>query len=345
MEFKRPPRLKAGDRVAVVTPSWGGPSVHPNVYAAGIHALESLLALQAVEYPCTHQTPEWLSQHPEARAEDINSAFADPSISAIVATIGGSDSSRILAHIDTQLIVENPKILLGFSDTTTILTQANQAGIVTFNGPSLMAGIAQLGRLPHWLEHVRQLLFDPSPRYRYKPFAQSAADYPDWDNDGAHGEVAQLFDNDVWHWVNGTGVHRGQLFGGCVDVLEFLKGTRFWPPPSFWNKKLLFLETSEDNPSPTQVRDWLFNYGIQGVFDQINGLLVGRPHGYSPAQIDELDQMILSTVVGQFGAIELPILTNLDFGHTYPQWILPLGVLAEIDFDKGGLQLLESPVA
>ena len=128
-------------------------------------------------------------------------------------------------------------------------------------------------------------------------------------------------------------------------MLEFLKGSRHWPAESFWDDRIVFLETSEDQPTIEQMRYWLSNYGVQGAFDRAADLLVGRARGYSDDAKHQLDQMIVDTVIGQLGARDLTIVTNMDFGHTDPQWILPLGVMAELDCDSQSFRLVEPAVS
>jgi len=123
-----------------------------------------------------------------------------------------------------------------------------------------------------------------------------------------------------------------------------LKGTPFWPQPGFWQDRILFLETSEDKPTPGWVSLWLRNYGVQGVFDRLSAILVGRARDYTDDEKTELDATIVRIVAGEFGATALPIVTNLDFGHTDPQWIVPLGVRAEIDVGARSFRLLEPAV-
>ncbi len=126
--------------------------------------------------------------------------------------------------------------------------------------------------------------------------------------------------------------------------MEFLKGSQHWPTAEFWTDRVLFLETSQDKPTIDQVRCWLFNYGVQGVFDRVSALLVGRARSYSDQEKAALDAMILEMVVGEFGASGLMIVTNMDFGHTDPQWILPLGVRAELDRDQETFRLVAAAV-
>jgi muramoyltetrapeptide carboxypeptidase LdcA involved in peptidoglycan recycling len=104
---------------------------------------------------------------------------------------------------------------------------------------------------------------------------------------------------------------------------------------------MLFLEMSEERPTPVQVERWLRNYGLQGAFDRISGLMFGRPRDYSVNEQINLDATILRVVRDEFGAKSLPIITNFDVGHTEPQLIVPLGVLAELDCQAQTVTLCE----
>ena len=340
----RPPRLRPGDTVAVVSTSWGGPSVFPWVLDRGIDTLRRVFGLEVRELPTARRPARELGADPEGRAADLNAAFADPSIRAIVASIGGVDSVRILPFLDPALALADPKILLGYSDTVTQLAFYNQAGLVTFNGPSVMAGFAQLEAFPDAVEHVRSMLFSPAPSLEYRPFASWVNGYREWGDRSNAGAIGDRRPHDGWRWLQGSATVSGRLFGGCGEVLEMMKGTRFWPEPAFWAGRILFLETSEDAPTPETVGYWLRNYGMQGVYDQIAALLVGRARDYSPEAKAELDEMLVRVVAREFGRPDLPIVSNLDFGHTDPQWVLPLGVLAEVDCAAGSIRLVEPPV-
>jgi muramoyltetrapeptide carboxypeptidase LdcA involved in peptidoglycan recycling len=341
----KPPRLRAGDTVAVVSTSWGGPSVFPHVFDRGVDVLRRVFGLQVRELPSARMTPADLGANPRLRADDLNAAFADPEVRAIVSSIGGVDSVRILEHLNPALAMADPKILLGFSDTATQLAFYHQAGLVTFNGPSVMAGFAQIEHFPGAVEHVRALLFDPTDTYDYRPSQDWTDGYLDWGDPANAGAVAERHPHDGWHWLQGGGGRaEGRLFGGCGEVLEMLKGTRYWPAPEFWDGRILVLETSEDKPAVETVGYWLRNYGVQGVFDRVSAVLVGRARDYSDGEKADLDAMVVRVVAREFGATDLPIVTNLDFGHTDPQWILPLGIRAEVDADRRAFGLLEPAV-
>ncbi|KQV07799.1 S66 family peptidase [Leifsonia sp. Root112D2] len=342
MQILKPARLRAGDRIAVVATSWPGSTVFPAVYRAGLASLRDRFGLEVVEYPSTSFTPDAASASPEARAADLNAAFADPSIAAIVTVIGGDDSVRILPHVDVELVRTHPKILLGYSDTTTQLFWLAQQGLVTFNGPSVMAGLAQLSNLPGLEEHLRSVLFEPTSVLEYRPYDYWVGDYPDW-REQAGTQVGERRRHEGWRWLQGTRPAAGRLTGGCIEVLDMMLATPWWPAPQFFDDRILFVETSEDKPTPAQVGYWLRNYGAQGILNRICGLVVGRPRGYSVNEKAQLDTIVLERLA-EWGATDIPVLTGVDFGHTDPQIVLPHNVLAELDPEAGTFRLLEAAV-
>jgi len=343
----KPRALRGGDTVAVLSPSWGGPSVFPEIYQLGLENLSQALDVRIKEYPTARKTPQELHENPRARAEDINAAFADPEVSAIVTSIGGDDSVRILPYLDARVLRENPKILLGFSDTTTLLTYVNRLGLVTFHGPSVIAGWAQLASLPpECIAEWRAVLCDPAPPPPFAPFPEYSNGYLDFREPANLGKRKPSLPNpDGWHWLQGSGSVVGELFGGCIEVLEFMKGTAFWPEPEFWRGKTLFLETSEDVPSPQQVAWMLRNYGMQGVFERVTALILGRPRDYTAAMVRELEEHAVSVVSREFGCSELPIVANFDVGHTDPQHLLPLGIRVKVDCNARTIGLVEAAVS
>ncbi|MBP6974566.1 MAG: LD-carboxypeptidase [Candidatus Pacebacteria bacterium] len=344
MEYKKPLRLKLRDTVGIVSPSWGGPSIFPHIYENGLKVLKEL-GLQIKEYPTARADNDFLSKNPEARAKDINDAFADSEVKAIFASIGGEDSVRILPFLNKEVIQNNPKILIGYSDTTTLLTYLNQLGLVTFHGPSIMAGFSQAESLPEsFTQHIQQMLFSPQETYEYSKYSVYCDGYLDWGQEENLGKTKELKQDNGWRFIQGSSVVTGELYGGCIEVLEFMNGTDFWPEKDFWNGKVLFFETSEEKPSIQQVQWKLRNYGMQGIFDKVSAVLFGRARDYSDEEKNELDLMIVNVIKEEFGNAEIPIVTNMDFGHTDPQIILPLGIKAEVDCLSKTFKLIESPL-
>jgi len=307
--------------------------------------LERVLGVRIHEFPTARMSSEELYANPKLRADDLNDAFSDPRIAGIISTIGGDESVRILPHLDLDVIRANPKVLMGYSDVTTLTTWINQNGIVTFNGPSIMAGFAQMDHLPRELTaHVRAMLSEPTDTYQYRPYGAWCDEYVAWSTPGYAGETLPLRPNEGWKWLQGRGVREGRLFGGCIEVMEFLKATRFWPAVSFWENRVLFFETSEEKPSVERVTRMLRNYGSMGAIDRVSAILVGRARSYSEDEKQALYDAIVRVVTEEFGHPELPVIANMDFGHTDPQFIMPLGVRAEIDCDAKTFRLLEAAV-
>jgi muramoyltetrapeptide carboxypeptidase LdcA involved in peptidoglycan recycling len=117
----RPERLHAGDTVALVSPSWGGPALFPDQFNAGLRVLADPLGLRVREYPTTRMPPDELHRRPDLRARDLEAAFCDPEVKAIFASIGGEESIRLLPRLDPAIAREHPTLLMGFSDITTLM--------------------------------------------------------------------------------------------------------------------------------------------------------------------------------------------------------------------------------
>ncbi|MBD1584309.1 S66 family peptidase [Pseudoalteromonas sp. S16_S37] len=337
----KPSCLSEKSTLAIVSPSWGGPSEFPHIYQKGLQNLKAL-GFNIIEYPSATMDDKALFQNPKLRSDDINAAFKNPEVDGIIATIGGSDSARILKYLDIENIKKNPKLFMGFSDTTSITTTLNQAGLVTFNGPSVMAGFAQLHNFDSEYQNYIRRFLTCNPNIQQLPtFDLYSHGYPDWTDSENTGKRSELLKSRGPQVLQGNKPVTGRLFGGCIEVLEMLKGTQYWPSADFWQNKILFLETSQEKPSIDYVRYWLRNYGVMGVFDKLSALLIGRPRDYSEEEQKQLEDTIISVVKEEFGNEQLAIIANLDFGHTDPQVILPLGIECQVDTSSGKLTLLE----
>ena len=343
----KPPVLRPGDKVATVTLSWGGAGKFPHRYQAGKSQLQEVFDLQVIEMPHTLADPDWIYRNPKARAEDLLLAFSDPEIKGIIATIGGDDSIRILPFLDLQVIRDNPKVFLGFSDTTISHFACYKAGLVSFYGPSILAGFAENGGLfPYMIDSVKRTLFSTEPIGLISPneagWTDERLEWADPDNQTRRRELKESMG---WHFLQGQGIHRGHLMGGCFEVVDWLRGTEFWPTPDQWQNAILFLETSEDAPSPEMVKYGLRTYLALGILEKLTGILFARPGGgIPPEKFVEYDQVILEVIRDEAGMINLPIITHMDFGHTDPMMVLPYGVQAEINSEKQQFSILENAV-
>ncbi len=341
MSWINPQPLKKNDTVAVLSMSWGGPSVFPHVYEGGKKYLEETLELRVKEYWSTRAPASEVATNPERRAKDVMDAFRDPEVKAIVASIGGDDSILLLPYLDFEEIRKNPKIVMGYSDTTTLLTALAANKITSLHGPSVMAGFAQASSMPpEWHQRVHEVLFNETgKKLRLGAFRQYSDGYLSWKEAG-ESKVKAWKQTDGWHWLNGERQVTGRVIGGCIEVLEFLKGTEYWPKKSLWKKAILLLETSEEKPSIDNVKRALRNYGLQGILQNLSGLIVGRARDYSDEEKVELDEMVRDVTVREFGCKNLTIVTNFDVGHTDPQLIIPIGGKMTLDPKKKTATLL-----
>ena len=343
----KPKKLQAGDIVAAVSLSWGGPGTIPHRYEAGKRQLQEEFGLKVTETAHALREEAWLHNNPKPRAEDLMNAFADPSIKAIISTIGGDDSIRILPYLDLDVIRSNPKIFMGFSDTTITHLACFKAGVVSFYGPSIMAGFGEnAGLFPFMVEAVRRSLFSSAPIGNVIPNTDGwTAEALSWAKPENQSRKRSLNPSTGWKFIQGKGVRQGHLLGGCIEVLDFLRGTDFWPDSAAWQDAILFLETSEEAPPPHLVKYILRSYASMGVLKQLSGILFGRPGGNIPVeQFKEYDEVIFQVVTEEEGLSDLPIITNMDFGHTDPVFVLPYGVQAEIDCEAQQFRIVENAV-
>lgn len=345
----RPHKLRPGDKVAAISLSWGGPATFPKRYAAGKRQLEETFGVTVVETAHALKDEDWLYANPEARADDLMHAFADPSIRAIVATIGGDDSIRTLPFIDLDIIRAHPKIFLGFSDPTIAHLACLKAGLISFYGPTIMTGFAENGGMHRYaVESLRRTLFSAeNAPYLLAPNADGwTVEMLDWGNPSYQSQKRTLNPSTGWRWLQGSGVRRGRLIGGCFEVFDFLRGTDYWPDDSMWEDAILFLETSEDMPAPSSLMYVLRSYAAMGILSKLAGILFARPGGQmAQEKFKEYDDVLTTVVSGEMGLDSLPIISHMDFGHTDPVCVLPYGVLVEIDCDAQKILFLESGVS
>ena len=139
-----------------------------------------------------------------------------------------------------------------------------------------------------------------------------------------------------WTWLK-AGRAEGPLIGGCLESLQHLRGTPFWPD---WSGAIFFFETSEEKPSPATVDAILMDYENMGVFECINAMLVGRPYGYSAEEQLALHDVLMERT----RRYDFPIVADMDFGHTAPQFTLPIGCRAALDTQERAFTIVEAAV-
>ena len=341
----KPIALHLGDKVATISLSWGGAGELLHRYNQGKSQLLTQFGLEVVETANALRSAEYLYKNPKARAEDLMQAFCDPSIKAIISNIGGEDSIRTLPFIDLDIIRKNPKIFLGFSDSTVTHLACYKAGLTSFYGTSVLVGFAENGGMHQYqVDDLRRTLFSCEPVGRILPNTQGwTSERIEWSNPELQQIKRKLSESKGWNFLQGQGKVQGRLMGGCIEVLEFLKSTEFWFDKSDWQDAIMFIEVSEDMPTPDYFRWWLRNYAAQGIFHQLKGIIMGRP--YSNKYVDEYNRELIRVVHDEEGLSSLAIVTEMDFGHTCPTFTIPYGVIAEIDFEGKFFSILEGGVS
>lgn len=339
----KPKRLSPGDKVAVVSLSSGSlgePGLIHKYYLAK-ERLERDYGLRVEAMPNALRGRDYVYRHPEARAQDLMDAFRDPSIRAVFCAIGGDDTIRLLPYIDFELLHDNPKIFTGFSDTTTNHFMMRKAGLVSYYGLSVMCDLAEYVSINEYSrEMMERTIFRPQPVLdipcsEFCAFEKEKVRWSEENMDIPRPRRA----NSGYKLLQGGGKVSGELVGGCVDVFVELMGTELWPKPEEWSGKLLLLETSEED-MPDELLCWyLRGLQAQGVLSRINGIVFGKPAAESKF---ESYQEVLRRVVGfEAGRPELPVLYNVNVGHSYPIGLFPLGLRYEIDCEEKRLTLLE----
>ncbi len=338
----RPQRLKKGDKVAVVSLSGGllGEASLIHKYDIAKERLENDFGLEVVAMPHALKGIDYVYNHPEKRAEDLMMAFQDTSIKAIICAIGGNDAIRTLPYIDFEVIRKNPKIFMGYSDSTINHFMMNKAGLVSFYGPSIMC---EFGEYVQMFDYTKQavydLLFKDSKDYEICSSKYWSKDFVPWGIENIHVGKKLIPEEHGYELLQGSGVVVGKVLGGCIDVFPMVVGTEIWPSKEEWEGKILLLETSDSKPDPSYVQCYLRNLGAQGIFDQIQGILVGKPQ---EEKFYEEYKEIYRKVLKEYHQEQLPVLYNINIGHAFPTGILPLGVDISVDFTKKTIRLVES---
>lgn len=334
----KPARLRRGETIGIVSPSWYGGEPFAHRIARGVAHLEAL-GFRVMIAPHALNTAGYISDTPQHRADDLHALFADPQVRAIIATIGGDHACHLLPLLDWDLIRANPKIFLGFSDLTVLNVAIwTMTGLVTFNGPTLMTDWAEYPAMPEYSEtYALRAITRAEPIGVIEPAPWWTDEFLDWETKADLARPRQQHPSPGWTWLRG-GTAEGRLIGGCLESLQHLRGTRYWPS---CEGAILFLETSEERPSPEKVDSLLMDYENMGILAQIGGLLMARPYGYSAEERAQLHEVILARTE-QFA---FPVIADMDFGHTTPIFTLPIGCRGRIDGDARQFAITEAAVS
>ena len=313
----KPKRLRPGMTVGLVTPASNVPEDQE------LHAAMDLvrsLGFSAEPAANLFSRTQYLAGTDQQRADDLNAMFADTDIDAIFCVRGGYGSGRLLRYLDYDMIAANPKVIMGYSDITSILNAIYlRTGLVTFHGP--IAG----GNFSNYTyEQYKKVLIEPVQiaRIGEPPEFETRPGVVDWEN-----RLTTIV----------SGVAEGHLVGGNLSLMVTLLGTPFEPQ---FEGAILFLE--DVGEPPYSVDRMLTHLWMAGKLEQLAGIVLGK---FTDDGYDRNTFSMEEVLRNRLEPLGIPTLRGAMIGHIEDKTVVPLGVRARLDADAGALTLLESAVS
>lgn len=304
----KPPRLRAGDTVALVSPASTLASDE------GLGAAEYWIrGMGLVPKPGPNAAGRWgyLAGTDEQRAADLNAAFADPEVKAVFAVKGGWGGARILPLLDWTTIRANPKLLVGYSDVTSLhLAIAARTGFASIHGGNATSG----WRKASW-ESLWRLAF--------------AGDTPVLGGAAVEDETGRAA-----RTITG-GRASGRLLGGNLTILSTLMGTG-WVPDM--RGAVLFLE--DVNEAEYRVDRMFQQLKLAGVLQGLAGVIFGQCTRCTDGEPDYTGFTLDQLIDQYFAPLGIPAITGFNSGHVGNQLSLPSGARVELDADARTVKLL-----
>jgi len=299
--------LKEMDGIRIVAVSGSMDVLHENLIKKGIAALQSLGLTVSFS---AHGREKRVGGAADIRnrVSDLHDAFMDPGVAAILIGLGGTNAVDLLPFIDFELIRKHPKPICGFSDATVILNSIySRTGLITYYGPMFFSFVVNTDAA-YTVDYFKKALFQKTP-FSLSPGVK-------WGN----YTVLQSDMINEGYAVLREGSAEGTLVGGHIPSLNLLQGTVYWPD---LENVILFIEICERYGKDTiaKLNQYLGALMLQNGADKVKGLLVGRLYKDDAVHVEELKQVLLS----REDLKNIPIIINLDFGHTTPMVTLPIG--------------------
>jgi muramoyltetrapeptide carboxypeptidase LdcA involved in peptidoglycan recycling len=350
MDFTLPPSLERGDKVAVVR-SGNGPAKteFPEVYGLGIERMEEVFGLEVKEYTSCNLNSDELTANPKQRAEDIMSAFSNDEIKAVFAAIGGTgEQVRILKHLDPAVLRKNPTRFYGYSDNTSLGLYLWNQGIISFQGPMVMTEFGMHGSMH---EYTSKKVDDALHRDSFGE-VEASEKFTDETIEWGSGNLDQHRDMEEHpglEWYNaGQGTVEGRIWGGCLELLEInLQIEKYIPANKDLHGEVLAIETSEEMPDPDFVDRFLMSLGERGMLEEFSAVIVGLPKAQhrerKPTKPEreeyrEEQREVVKKRIDEY-TDGIPIVFNMNFGHSDPILPLPIGGRIKIDTDGKNIRL------
>ncbi|GGV42855.1 S66 family peptidase [Streptomyces spectabilis] len=324
--------LRPGDRVAVVSPSWGGAGLFPRRFERALTALRTATGLVPVVMPHARESLDWRSATAEDRAADLTAAFTDPAIRGVICAIGGDHAAQVLPLLDLDALRADPKPLIGYSDITVLNHALYAAGLSSFYGPALLP---QFGEYPapdpYTVEHFRRVVMGDGagPAGPVPASGDMVEEYLDW---GAEETRPRERRPAPPRLLLRPGTGGGPLLAGCLPSALQLLGTP-WQPD--YRGHVLVLDVPDGGYGVADADRDLTQLRNAGLLARLGGLAIGRLRLSS----EEEDRRVHEVVLRAVRDYDYPVLANIECGHTDPMATLPLGA----DCVLSGTRLLLRP--
>jgi muramoyltetrapeptide carboxypeptidase LdcA involved in peptidoglycan recycling len=309
-----PEKLKVGDEIRVIAPSRGLKILSQETIDTSLSRLTEL-GFKVTFGRNVNNFDEFMSSTISDRVSDLHEAFSDKNVKAILTVIGGFNSNQILDYIDYELIKNNPKIICGYSDITTLLTAFNtKSNLVTYYGPHFSSFGMKKG-FDYSLEYFKKMLIENTE------FELNSSS--DWSDDlwFLDQENREFIPNEGMYCIN-EGTAEGSTTGGNISTFSLLSGTQYFPS---LDDKIIILEAHGE------VKEHHFDRLLQQLIQQDNfskakGLVIGMFQKECKINRDKL----LKIIKNKRELDNIPVIANANFGHTTPIATLPLGGKIEI---------------
>jgi muramoyltetrapeptide carboxypeptidase len=341
MIIRKPPALRLGDVIGIVSPSGGLAQLVPHRVAQAEKMLQKMGFKTLIGSNALKKTG-YTAGTAEERAADINDFFANQEVKAIICFIGGFHSNQLLKHLNFELIKENPKVFCGFSDVSVLhVAFYTKAQISTFYGPAVLTHFGEpFGMDAYTREYFERATMRSDVIGQVFASAEWTDEFLDWFKQADMARPRRMFKNSGYKWLK-NGAAEGVAIGGCITSIIHLRGTEFWPD---FSGAIFFWEIPESAADPargepvSRIDAYLTDLELSGVFQQCNGMIVGRPKGYTDEDMEQLEAVILERTRD----FNMPILMNVNIGHADPIITLPYGICVRIDSSQNLFAIIES---
>jgi|SRR5680860_153784 len=313
-----PQKLKKGDKVRVIAPSRSMAIISQETRDIAKNRFEEL-GLELSFGKHIEEIDDFVSSSIESRIEDLHDAFCDSRVKAIFTVIGGFNCNQLLQYIDWDLIKNNPKIFCGFSDITALNNAIYaKTGLVSYSGPHYLTFGQEL-HFDYTLDYVKKCLFSDNP-FEILP-SENWTDDAWWADQKNRNPIL----NSGWLLIN-KGKAEGTIFGGNLCALNLLQGTEYFPNIK---DSILFLEDDEES-QPHHFDRNLQSLLHQDAFQGVKGIVISRFQKASKMT----DKKLIRIIKTKKELDNIPVIANVDFGHTSPMITFPIGGTVKILVEK-----------